>query len=162
MEENIKHFLRVMCKHGIYLKRLSDREDDYATYQIQDIDRYVSFYGDRCKIGRHRFDGTMSWREMSIYEIDREIIWLWEYHEVTGRVWMESYKPWEEKAYDPDKKYDTVPGQKKYKSMTPRAVSKKYTEQQREKKAEEKERKRREAFERDIARRTRKTNDQRK
>lgn len=130
---------------------------NYILYVVESIDRFVTFNEAKCKIGRKRLDGSISWADATIGEICSEIIWLFNYTECTGHKYWYSDKPW---IYDLRNKQEGNPysGQPKRKSRSSRKLAKIRKEQEKIQKAEEKERKRIEKFEAEIAKRTRKTN----
>lgn len=141
----------------------SELDLSFTCYEIEHINRFVTFKDGHCKIGRLRFDGSKSWTENSIVNICVEIIWLYQYWDVTGHSYDYLDKPW---TIDPPKmtngerrkKRIALPGCSLWKSKQSRYLHSLWKKDEEERKRQEKERKRQEKFERDIARITRKNN----
>lgn len=151
---NIKQF-----EYAMYLAKIpiKIRVAKYLLLEIPHINRFVTFKDDECMIGRKLYDGHVKWEKLPVEKIGKEIRWLWSWWINVGRPYEYDDKPWELKLMP--RKVKRLPGTtSKKKSVVPRLVWKKYWEQIEKEKMMAKEKKRREAFERDVARMTRKTN----
>lgn len=158
--ETCRHFRRTMQANNIPFARVVDV--GYVLFVLPEIDRFVTFHDGKAKIGKTRYDGSRSWRDADVINICAECIWLWNYYDCLGKQYPYADEPW---LYTDHLKWTAeemrnhgLPGRSKKQSTTPESVRKKWREQETERKNAEKERKRIERFEREIARRTRKTN----